>query len=444
MKHTRSLSPYYQDEKALGTRRFFAGLFDALIVIVLLTVISILTTMIMGKIPSYVGKIDTVNQERIECYKIEEEARIYRFVDNENGEYETPMSMELIFKEYALSEILLSYEKNPNDFARYNIVPENSLNVTLASYENNSLSYFFVTYATKYNNYSHKKADVYDFKDEDPRFSYIKELKNASPKSDYWVIDEETLDYPYLEGVFALDLYRYLFGGETSYQTGLTNYNYLAQAYKNLWQSEVNYLLNSTRFTSHYDVYRETYIECSHWLIVATLIAYILTFLLVIIIPVLANKDGQSLGMLILKLKSLSTSSEVISMPQKILRLLIYLFSFLPIIPIATFFSGGAESGLYYPLLVINDIGVSIIHITFFLVVLPIISLLLIASRQDKRGLADFASRTKVVDIRLHSDYKDDEPKHEKTDLEKLREENDQKTTFDSSSFNNTERPRRP
>lgn len=444
MKHTRSLSPYYQDEKAFGTRRFFASLFDALIMVVLLTVISILTTMIMGNIPSYVGKIDTINHERIECYKIEEEARIYRFVDNENGEYETPMSMELIFKEYALSEILLSYEKNPNDFARYNVVPENSLNVGLASYENNSLSYFFVTYATTYNNYNNQQTDVYNFNGEDPRFSYIKELKNASPKSDYWVIDEKTLAYPYLNGVFAVDLYRYLFGGETSYQTGLTNYNYLAQAYKNLWQKEANYLLNSTRFTSHYDVYRDTYVECSRWLIVATLIAYLMTFFLAIFIPVLINRDGQSLGMLILKLKALSTSNEVISIPQKCLRLLVYLFSFLPVIPVATFFSGGAESGLYYPLMVINNIGISIIHITFFLVVLSIVSLLFIASRQDKRGLADLASKTRVVDIRLHSDFKDDEPSHEKTDLEKLREENDQKNTFDSSRFNNTERPNRP
>jgi len=121
--------------------------------------------------------------------------------------------MDKLFEEYALSHILLSYEKYPEIFDIYKIQVENSLNVEVASYTSDQLAYFYTEYATKY--------DVVDFNGDDPRLYFIKRIKDTSPKTDYWVFDEHGLEMPVLKGEFAVDLYRYLFNGEEEYQTGL-------------------------------------------------------------------------------------------------------------------------------------------------------------------------------------------------------------------------------
>ncbi len=435
MKKRRDLSKYSTYLTSNGTRRFYAALINALLLIVVMFGSSVLCNLILSNIESYSAEMELTNQNRIACYKITEESKIYTFKDNDDGQYDNLVAMDKLFEEYALSHILLSYEKYPKIFDIYKIQVENSLNVEVASYTSDQLAYFYTEYATKY--------DVVDFNGDDPRLYFIKRIKDTSPKTDYWVFDERRLEMPVLKGEFAVDLYRYLFGGEEDYQTGLTNYNYLATGFNQLWQQQATELRNSERYGAVYEEYLEHYATCAYVLDVAHIIGYIISFAIVMLLPVLFTKRRETIGNILMKITTIRNDGCEMLISDKFLKLSIELFLFLPIVAISTFFSGGLYSGLYYPVIVIGEIGISFINICLFFLIFAFINVVM-SGVKEKRTITDLLSHTRVCDLRFDSCVKkSDSQSAGEGELEKLRHQynsSDGSLYFDSTCFNNTER----
>ena len=116
IKKHRDLSKYSTFLTSNGTRRFYAALINALLLIVVMFGASVLCNLILSNIDSYSTEIELTNQNRIACYKISEESKIYTFKENDDGKYDNLVAMDRLFEEYALSHILLSYEKYPEIF----------------------------------------------------------------------------------------------------------------------------------------------------------------------------------------------------------------------------------------------------------------------------------------------------------------------------------------
>ena len=435
IKKHRELSKYSTFLTSNGTRRFYAALINALLLIVVMFGASVLCNLILSNIDSYSTEIELTNQNRIACYKISEESKIYTFKENDDGQYDNLVAMDRLFEEYALSHILLSYEKYPEIFDIYKIQVENSLDVEVASYTSDQLAYFYTEYATKY--------DVVDFNGDDPRLYFIKRIKDTSPKTDYWVFDERGLEMPVLKGEFAVDLYRYLFGGEEDYQTGLTNYNYLATGFNQLWQQQAGELKNSERYRAVHDKYMEHYANCSYVLDIAHIIAYIVSFAIVMLLPVLITKRRETIGNIVMKITTIRSDGYEMLTSDKLLRSSIELFLFLPVVAVSTFFSGGLYSGLYYPVIVIGEIGISFINICLFFLIFVFINIVM-SGIKEKRTITDLLSHTRVCDLRFDSLVKESDSKSEgEGELEKLRHQynsSDGSLYFDSTCFNNTER----
>src|SRR5690606_16734233 len=134
-----------------------------------------------------------------------------QFVDNQNGKYETLRPLEDIFTDYALQQILLSYQQDSAPFSTYQVNVANPNNLQPSSFSTDQLAYFYVQYAPLYNTFNQQVNDVVDFEGDTPEVYYYRTLKRLSPTSDYWVFDETNHTYPYLKGTFAVDLYIYLF-----------------------------------------------------------------------------------------------------------------------------------------------------------------------------------------------------------------------------------------
>lgn len=422
-------------------QRFKALVIDALILFVVSLILIILSMNIISNTNTFVECNDNLKSEMLICYKIEEEAKIYEFTGQDDEKYTNLRKQEEIFEDYCLRHILYSYSKNPTPFNNYGIDIKNENNLEMASYESDNLAYFYVNYCTKYNNYNGKNNDIVEI-DENPKLYYYKQYKKYAIKTDMWVFDEENYELPYLEGYFAVDLYKYLFE-DSSYQTGLTNFNYLAANYNALWEVEVKQLVNSSRFNEHYNIYKENYEICAAMVNISVILSYGISFICTIIVPQIIFKDGKTIGKKVSKISVIDQEGYIMSLWQIILRNISLFFEMAGVLIFACFLAGGTNAGWMYPFITINGIGISLFTILICLLFVGTFSYVITIFTKKKKSLHDLLCKTICIDDRYQlsneksQELMDEEYKKNSTQID-IEQENT--SYFDSSSFNNTER----
>ena len=100
MARRKNLQPYKNELPASSGRRVSAYCIDAVLLIVVSFLLMLISFGVLNNASFYKEKENKVNEEMIACYEIEESAKIYEFVDNENHKYQTPRDQELTFKDY--------------------------------------------------------------------------------------------------------------------------------------------------------------------------------------------------------------------------------------------------------------------------------------------------------------------------------------------------------
>ena len=392
------LKKYENAAVATGTRRLAAIAIDALILCVVSFILLISYMAIVPNFKTYQTRKDTLTTEMNICYQMEEEAKIYQFEGEGENKYSKPRPMEDTFQDYCLMHILLAYEKDAKPFENYGVVIKNENNLPVASFETDNLAYFYVNYVPKYNNYNGQENDIV-IMDKDPKLFFMDAYKKNAVKIDMWNYDNENYSLPYLDSDFAVDLYKYLFE-DSSYQVGLTNYNYLAKNYMNLWSVQVQELLASSRFSTHYQIYKENYEICSRFIIVGVALIYLISFLLVIVLPQPFFKGDKTIGKKLMKVTVIDERGYETQVYQKVLRNFFLFFSYFPFMLIPCFLSGGYSSGWTYPIFEIGSIGVSLYTIMIVLGVISLISLLVMAISGKKKAFHDLILKTACIDDR--------------------------------------------
>lgn len=437
-----NLAKYQNDNPVSTTRRFCALAIDALILIVISFVLIISSYQIVANIDSYKTAETRLNQEMIACYKLQEESKVYEYLGEGDQKYNSPRQQADIFKDYCLSHILYSQQKDPEPFKTYNVTIKNEKNLPVASYEVDPLAYFYAYFVPKYNEYNGNKYDIIEYEG-DSRLLFYNQYKKIAFQTNMWVFNEETLELPYLKGAQAADLYKYLFE-DKSYQAGLTVYNFLSTNFQKIWRIEVNQLLESQRYKDHYDIYKANYEKCSYIIDTTIAIDYVIAFALVMVLPQIIFRNCRTFGKKLMQITVVDKQGYDLQIWQIIVRNILLFFVMFGCLVASCFLAGGTGSGWMYPLFEIGTIGVSLFTIMVILLIIGIISFVVGVFTPKKQSIHDLICQTYSIDDRYHQDIQDVYQMQKELEQKEVENEKfidlDKNQYFDSSSFNNTER----
>ena len=427
-------------------RRLYSSLFDALLMVVLSFCLLLGSNAIVSCLPYYKGQMETITTSRKEMYLIQEETKLFEFKTKEDGskDYENLLSQNDLFRKYALSNILYAYDLNKEEwdaaYAKESDNPyskQSEYNVESASYGNDLLAYFFVTYAQNNN----ENDNLFALSEGESYPSHYKTVLRNHSKGAEWEYYLGSDQLPSLKIATAYSLYRYTFFNEGG-QSGLNSYNFLISQYQGVLEEAENILFNSARYQASYQTYKASYASCSYIVSLFSFISYVLTFLLLTVLPSLLFKEGQTIGLFLFKAAIINKEGLEASKKEILLRCLYCFFSFFPVMLFSCFFAGGLNSGWMYPLFTIAGQGVSLFNLTIISFLFPIANFLTSLIRGDRRGLGELMSQTTIIDKRYYQEHSSVEEKEETKEKEEKTTEKVILDTpyFDSTSFNNTER----
>lgn len=439
---TKYISKYHKEGYLSNSRRIYSALIDSIILIIVTFCLLIGSNKIVGNTSTYASRINNINNYRIKMYELTEEAKLYEFKTNDDGskDYDNLISQNEIFKKYALSNVLYTYNMNKNKWdSTYSTSGDNPLylinkyNIEAASYENDYLATFFVTYAEKHN----KNNDLFILNDGETYKSYFKKILKNNSKGSEWEYREDSDILPSLKLDYAYTLFKYIENDEGG-QEGLNSYNYLMVQYQNIFEIAANILFNSSEYQTYYSQYKENYRVCSMIIDVFCLTSYLIGYLLCIILPVILLKKERTLGLLVNRGVLINKDGLEISSKEILIYLLTKFFAFFPVMLFSCFFAGGLDSGWVYPIFSIGNINISLFNLTAISFIFPVVDLILTIVKDNKQDIGMLLSSTIIVDTKYYTEHIDVEliQKEEKK-IETIIED---KPYFDSSSFNNTER----
>ena len=408
----KAVSNYAFQNYCLSSRRFLVSLFDAFLLTVTSFLLLLLTmNVILPNIGSYQAKVDSIEENRIAMVKISEEAGVSSYSNNEDGLYSTPDSMGVMYKKYVAQHILRSYEEEPT---KWEVVPELE-GYTKADFNNDQLSIFYVDYVSKYpdtvntNGLSNK--------------AYLQHLLKSKDTSYLAFVNEEYLghslgneEFLFLKAGFAQNLYLYEFKGENNNTVG-ASHNYFYSLYESIWNQMSEEITSSSRFVAAYEVYESNYVYCTHVASLSTFLIYVVCFALLFILPafIFRNRSG-TFGYRIFSLATLSEDKNTPAVWQVLVRSLVLLISNLPTLLVASFLSGGISSSLMFPLW---NKGPSLLQILIITAVIPIVDMFMVSLSTRHKSIAEWASKTVVVDTRKEMFLaNEEEPKEDYTHSE--------------------------
>ena len=436
-----SLAIYKNDTIASWPRRLGALALDALFLIVLSFALILASVSIVETFDSFKDSKNKIQEEMMNLYKIQEDAKVYEYVGVGEEKYNNPRELEDIFYDYCISHILYSYSVDPTPFEAYEITVENPDNIKIASYETDKLAYFYVYYVAEHNEYNGNKYDIVEMK-KDPRLHFFDTYKTNAVESDMWIFNETTLEMPRLDSNYAVDLYRYL--KDNKYESGLKNYNYLATNFQRLWKIEINQLTSSDRYNDHYDIYKQNYANCSYMIDAAIAITFVISFTLICGLPQILFKNCKTFGKKIMRLSVVDKEGYELLLWQKIVRnVFLFIIMFGALVP-SCFLAGGTGSGWMYPLFEIGEVGISLFNIMVILLIIGLISFIVCVFTKNTTSIHDLICHTVVVDDRYHKEAEGSLEIQKELEEKELKNEKfidfEEKKYFDSSSFENTER----
>ena len=423
----------YQNEPVSSTsKRLFAGLLDSLFLIIVSFVLILGSTQVVKLIPNYKQSESALNQARINCYKIEEDAKLYEFKDNEDGQYKDTSIVDFYatFDKWCMQNILLSYSMFREDFIKADKIPTNPNGVEINSWETDNLAYFF--------NYA-EVNNILDFSKISAKTYYYEIFKTNFLNLEQFILDEKKENIPVLKSTHAIDLYRYLFEEESGYQAGLQVYNLLISGYKKVWDFNKTTLFNSPQFSEQYNIYKNNFRTCSLYVDGACVLSYFLAFLIVILLPQIIFKNGRTFSNLIFKQTNIVNNGMNLTWKETLVRNIFQFFMFAFTLLPSCFLGGGLNAGWMYPIFEIGSVGISLFNLSAILLVIPILSSLVSVFRKDHKGLTELISKTQTIDISMHEEKVSfSELEKDDNKIQEIIIEDD--GIFDSSRFNNTER----
>lgn len=137
------------------------------------------------------------------------------------------------------------------------------------------------------------------------------------------------------------------------------------------------------------------------------LVAFLLAFFLVWILPQLLQGDMRTLGRRIMHIRVVDVTGYRALRWEKILSAVFSALGLIGVMMVPCFFAIGLDSGWMYPLFEISGVGVSPFAIMGVMLLLSVVSGVVAFFNTDKRSAVDYICSTMQIDDREHTTEKE-------------------------------------
>lgn len=321
---------YSSDFKALFSKKFASDAIDLVLIFILSTLLAFVGYFSFTNTSYYHNQVSYVNEQVDAINDLAIEAKLAML--DEEGNIEDNVTL---FNTYLDSHILLSYSLNSNAFNEkgidQTIIDEHIKNQSIASYENDSLGFFYVHYLDEFNG----KTTV-----DEKKIEFVNLLSEQENAKELYNLEE---DFPSVKVEIAIEVFNYLYLSSTTSEV----YEQLGNIFINVLNNSISIFQTLPEVIALYDEYDLAYASILDVINVILVIAFTVSYLFIYLLPTFFMQDAQSIGRRVNKVIIASKEGKKVKVTNLIIRYIFTFINYFFIVFFVAFFISGVQSLMY-------------------------------------------------------------------------------------------------
>lgn len=321
---------YSSDFKAPFSKKFASDAIDLVLIFILSTLLAFVGYFSFTNTSYYHNQVSYVNEQVDAINDLAIEAKLAML--DEEGNIEDNVTL---FNTYLDSHILLSYSLNSNVFNEngidQTIIDEHIKNQSIASYENDSLAFFYVHYLDEFNG----KTTI-----EEKKIEFIDLLSKQENAEELYNLKE---DFPSLKVEVAIEVFNYLYLSSNVIEA----YEQLGNIFINILNNSISVFQTLPDVIALYDEYDLAYASILDIINVILVIAFTVSYLFIYLLPTFFMQDAQSIGRRVNKVIIASKEGKKVRVTNLIIRYIFTFINYFFIVFFVAFFISGVQSLMY-------------------------------------------------------------------------------------------------
>lgn len=357
------------------TKKFASTLLDTIFILLISLLLNFVSVSIFKNSSAYKYSEDNINLKVDEINSLFLKANLASF-DEENNKL---ISGNDLFTIYLKENIALSFDIYSEELSTKEVeiddINENLENVSLASYENDYLAYFYVNYLPSIGEPNFGKEYF---------INYLKSQQNSQEIYDF------SKDFPNFKFDIAFNIYSYLFNEKSS--EAINDYNLVKKIYGNVIGKSYEIITNLKDYKKLYSSYNDSYSYLVNIINAILCLTYLISFLIVYLVTTLFFKNGQTLGKKLNKVILISRHEDKIRNSNLIVRLILDFIGNFYLIFGSSLLISGIQT------LVFGNVPLYIFIVISF--IYQLLNLIFSLVRKDGCSLNDIFSKCIVINAR--------------------------------------------
>lgn len=321
---------YSSDFKAPFSKKFASDAIDLVLIFILSTLLAFVGYFSFTNTSYYHNQVSYVNEQVDAINDLAIEAKLAML--DEEGNIEDNVTL---FNTYLDSHILLSYSLNSNVFNEngidQTIIDEHIKNQSIASYENDSLAFFYVHYLDEFNG----KTTI-----EEKKIEFIDLLSKQENADKLYNLKE---DFPSLKVEVAIEVFNYLYLSSNVIEA----YEQLGNIFINILNNSISVFQTLPDVIALYDEYDLAYASILDIINVILVIAFTVSYLFIYLLPTFFMQDAQSIGRRVNKVIIANKEGKKVKVTNLIIRYIFTFINYFFIVFFVAFFISGVQSLMY-------------------------------------------------------------------------------------------------
>lgn len=321
---------YNSDFKAPFSKKFASDAIDLVLIFILSTLLAFVGYFSFTNTSYYHNQVSYVNEQVDAINDLAIEAKLA--ILDEEGNIEDNVAL---FNTYLDSHILLSYSLNSNVFNEngidQTIIDEHIKNQSIASYENDSLAFFYVHYLDEFNG----KTTI-----EEKKIEFIDLLSKQENAEELYNLKE---DFPSLKVEVAIEVFNYLYLSSNVIEA----YEQLGNIFINILNNSISVFQTLPDVIALYDEYDLAYASILDIINVILVIAFTVSYLFIYLLPTFFMQDAQSIGRRVNKVIIANKEGKKVKVTNLIIRYIFTFINYFFIVFFVAFFISGVQSLMY-------------------------------------------------------------------------------------------------
>jgi len=384
-------SKYFEMPTQTISRKVGSSFIDGL----LLLIIGVLLTLTAGF--GFLKQNQTFKQNNDQCfssirsmYQIQDEAKL-QIINSEDGLIVLPTAD--YFEAYILQQIYRSYLEYENEFKAKGIVLDDQKE-NASTLENDLLAFYFVHYKNE------KQIQLDNYNGKAPLIYFKNDVFFPQLKKDYFM-DKEN-DLPTLKSSIAISLYQHIKKIEKNNDL-FYEFSDAVLVIRNVGLKD---LANYDVYQDYYHQYEIAYETMAKYENIMLLVTYTFAFFICIGIPMLASKNGISVGKFLTRTRFVSDNGETFCLWKRSLVTFFNWLSFMGVIVLISLFSLGFQN-MTFPF--VNSLSISFLQVLLITIAFMLVNTFIMLLTNEHRSLIDYIAQVKQVDVTCYVEPKKDE-----------------------------------